>query len=135
MTNYKILSKAKNVVCLDESLYDYVEREKSITRTGRIEERLEKRELAAKEAIEFFYNDADILPAAEISLLLSKFAYLDFAISEKIDQKKYGEDAEKWIKTHFKNYKNNKYLTSKIKFYYFLLSIGLYKVFRKIRHE
>ena len=51
LTTYKVMSKAKKVVFVDESLYNYVERGGSITKEEKVEERLIKREQAAKEAI------------------------------------------------------------------------------------
>ncbi len=134
LTIYKVLSKAKKVAYLDKSLYSYVDRDESIMNTGRIQDRLAMRELAAREAIEYFKDNDDLLSAARISLLLAEFAYLDFAIGKKNDWR-FGHHAKKWIKTHSEEYKRNSYLTAKLKLYYFLLSIGLYEAFRKIRHE
>lgn len=134
LTTYKVLSKARKVAYLDEALYCYVERGDSIMKTGRIEERLEMRELAAKEAIQYCKNDDDLESAAEVSLLLAKYAFLDRAIGGKIG-KKYGEDAARWIKLNMTKYKNNKYMTKKLKIYNCLLNIGLYKVFRRIKNE
>lgn len=134
LTTYKVLSKAGRVAYLDEALYCYVERGDSIMKTGRIEERLEMRELAAKEAIQYCKNDDDLESAAEVSLLLAKYAFLDRAIGGKIG-KKYGEDAARWIKLNMTKYKNNKYMTKKLKIYNCLLNIGLYKVFRRIKNE
>ena len=116
LTTYKVLSKARKVAYLDEALYCYVERGDSIMKTGRIEERLEMRELAAKEAIQYCKNDDDLESAAEVSLLLAKYAFLDRAIGGKIG-KKYGEDAARWIKLNMTKYKNNKYMTKKLKIY------------------
>ena len=137
LTTYKVLSKAGKVAYLDEALYCYVERGGSIMKTGGIEERLEMRELAAKEAVEYFKDNKDLEQAAKIALLLAKYAYMDFAISGKI-AKKYSEAAKKWIKEHKKEFVGNKYLTKKLKIYNLMstnLGGGLYLVFRKIRHE
>ena len=137
LTTYKILSKAEKVAYLDEALYSYVERGDSIMKTGRIEERLEMRELAAKEAMEYFKDDRDLKQAAEVALLLAKYAYIDFAINGKI-AKKYGEAAKKWVKEHKKELVYNKYLTKKLKIYNLIstnLGGGLYLAFRKIKHE
>lgn len=134
LTTYKVLSKAGRVAYLDEALYCYVERGDSIMKTGRIEERLEMRELAAEEAVEYFKDNIDLEQAAEVALLLAKYAFLDRAIGGKIG-KKYGEDAARWIKLNMTKYKNNKYMTKKLKIYNCLLNIGLYKVFRRIKNE
>ena len=92
------------------------------------------RELAAEEAVSYFKKDSDLEQAAEVSLLLAKYAFLDRAIGGKIG-KKYGEDAARWIKLNMTKYKNNKYMTKKLKIYNCLLNIGLYKVFRRIKNE
>lgn len=137
LTTYKVLSKARKVNYISQSLYEYVERKNSIMGEGKIEERLLVRERAVKEAVEYFKNNADLKQAAEISLLLAEYAFLDFAISGKID-KKYGEIAKKWIKKHKKEYVDNKYLTNKLKIYNLMstnLDGGMYWAFRKIKHE
>ena len=137
LTTYKVLSKARKVVYLDEALYCYVERGDSIMKTGRIEERLEMRELAAKEAMEYFKNDKDLEQAAEVALLLAKYAYVDFAINGRV-KKRYGELARRWIKEHKKDFVNNRYMTKKLKIYNLMstnLGGGLYLAFRKIKHE
>lgn len=134
---YKILAQAKKVSYLDKSLYRYVERKESIMKTEKTEDRLMARELAAKEAIEFFKNDIDLKQAAEVSLLLANYAFLDFAIGGKID-KKYGEQAKKWIKEHRDDFVGNKYITKKLRTYNLASAkVGgvVYWIFRKIIHE
>lgn len=134
---YKILAQAKKVSYLDKSLYCYVERKESIMKTGKIEERLMMRELAAEEAIEYFKNDKDLRQAAEVSLLLAKYAYLDFAISGKIKQS-YGEVAKKWVREHRNDFVDNKYMTKKLRIYNLAstkISGAVYWIFRKIIHE
>lgn len=136
LTTYRILAKAKKVTYVPLSLYSYVERKNSIMGEGKIEERLVTREVAAKEAMGYFRNNANLREAAEISLLLAKYAFLDFAIAGKIDVK-YGEMARKWIKEHKKGFRDNKYLTNKLRFYNLIstnLGGGMYWVFRKIVH-
>lgn len=137
LTTYKVLSKARRVVYLDEVLYCYVEREGSIMQIGKLEEKLEMRELAAKEAVDYFSDDGDLKQAAEIALLLAKYAYLDFAIAGRIN-KNSGEAARRWIINNTRKYKTNKYLSKKLKIYNILSTkIGGagYLIFRKIRHE
>ena len=105
--------------------------------TEKAEGRLAMRELAAKEAVEYFSKNKDLKQAAEISLLLAKYAYLDFAIAGKVS-KNDGEVAREWIKDNVSNYKTNKYLSKKLRLYNILSTkaggIG-YLAFRKIRHE
>lgn len=137
LTTYKLLARAQTVSYVDESLYHYVNRAKSITKNDKKEEKLKVRELAAREAIEYFKKDKDLLEAAKVSLLLSKYAFLDFAISGVID-KKYKKEVLKWLKENVKNYKANKFVTSKLKMYNILSTkLGgiFYVLFRKIRHE
>lgn len=137
LTTYKILAKAKKVSYVDKSLYHYVDRKDSIMNTEGAKGRLAMRELAAKEAVDYLYDDNGLRQAAEIALLLAKYAYLDFAIAGRIN-KKDGEVARKWIVNNVGKYKNNKYLSRKLKIYNILSTkiggVG-YLVFRKIRHE
>lgn len=137
LTTYKVLAGAEKVVYVNETLYCYVDRKDSIMKTGKTEARLATRELAAKEAVKYFKNDTELKQAAEVSLLLAKYAYLDFAISGKIE-KKYGELAKIWIRCHKKDFVGNKYLTKKLKVYN-LMSANFggasYYLFRKIIHE
>ena len=137
LTTYKVLAKAKKVSYIDKSLYCYIDRKDSIMNTEKAEGRLAMRELAAKEAVEYFSKNKDLKQAAEISLLLAKYAYLDFSIAGKVS-KNDGEVARKWIKDNVSNYKTNKYLSKKLRLYNILSTkaggIG-YLAFRKIRHE
>lgn len=137
LTTYKVLSEADTVVYLAESLYEYVERENSITSAEKIEERLEAREAAAVAAIEYFGNDTELEQAAKVSLLLAKYAYLDFAIAGRIN-KKQGDEARRWILKHRKEYSDNRYMSGKLKMYNCMsTNIGgaVYWLFRKIKHE
>lgn len=137
LTTYKLLAKAKNVSYINKSLYYYIDRKSSIMNTEKIEGRLAMRELAAKEAVDYFCNHNDLRQAAEISLLLAKYAYLDFAIAGKINEND-GRKARRWITENANKYKGNKYLSKKLKIYNILSTkiggVG-YLVFRKIRHE
>ena len=136
-TTYKLFSKAENIMYISEPLYVYVDRKSSLMNTAKVEGRLKERESVAKEAVEYFKNDVDLKQAAEVSLLLAKYALLDFAIAGKIEPK-YGSLAKEWIKKHKKNFANNKYLTDKLKFYNLIsTNFGgrIYWLFRKIIHE
>lgn len=136
-TTYKLFSKAEKIMYISEPLYVYVDRAGSLMNIAKVEGRLRERELVAGEAIEYFKNDADLKQAAEISLLLAKYALLDFAIAGKIELK-YGSLAREWIKKHKKDFANNKYLTDKLKFYNLIsTNFGgkVYWLFRKIIHE
>ena len=137
LTIYKVMSKAKKVVFVDEALYNYVERGNSITNKEKTEEKLIKREQAAREAIQFFDKEKKLKDAAKVSLLLSQYAYLDFALNKKID-KEYVAKARGWILSHKKDYSKNAFMTKKLKLYNTLISImggKLYFLFRKVRHE
>lgn len=137
LTTYKVLSKADTVVYLAESLYEYTERENSITSVEKIEERLEAREAAAVAAIEYFRNDTELEQAAKLSLLLAKYAYLDFAIAGRIN-KRQGDEAREWIMEHRKEYSNNRYMSRKLRTYNCMsANMGgvAYWLFRKIKHE
>lgn len=134
LTTYKLMSKAKKVTYIDESLYIYVERKGSITASEKIEERLLMREKAAKEAVEYLGNDKDLKAAAEVGLLWAKYNFLNYALKNEIDEK-YEKETLVWLEQNVANYKNNKYMTAKLKTYNLMSTrFGglLYKIFRKI---
>lgn len=135
LTTYKLYSKAKKVSFIPKSLYNYRKRPGSITEANKKELHLEMRELAAREAIAHLESDNDLKQAAEISLLLAKFAWLDNALSDRVD-KKYIEESLSWLKTHKKDFSKNKFLSRKLKCYLELSTnlngIG-YKLFRKVK--
>lgn len=134
LTTYKLLSRSEKVQYILDSLYEYVVRDGSIMHSGKKEEQLEMRELAAREAIEYFKNDKELEQAAEICLLWAKYHYLNEAIFGHID-KKYEQESLKWLKENVEKYRNNKFLTKKL-YIYNMLSTFLkgsgYRVFRKI---
>lgn len=134
LTTYKLMSKAGKVSYIDKSLYVYVERKGSITASEKVEERLLMREKAAMEAIDYFDDNKDLKAAAEICLLWAKYNFLNYALKNEIDEK-YEKEAFIWLKQNVANYKNNKYMTAKLKTYNLLSTrFGglLYKIFRKI---
>lgn len=137
LTTYKLLSLAEKVVYISDALYVYLRRENSITGSDKKEERLRARELAARSAMDFFKKNGELSSAAKVSLLLAKYAFLDAAISGKVDAE-CGENALKWIRSNAFLYMNNPFMTKKLELYNRLnmkLDGKLYRVFRKIRHE
>jgi len=140
LTTYKLLAAAKKVAYTSKSLYIYNDsRAGSIMETSKKEEQLMAREKAAEEAVKYFKDDKrkGLGAAAEVSVLLSKYAFLDFAVGKKID-KKYQKEMLRWLKKNWKYYKKNKMLSKKLKAYGALsTSMGgiLYILFRKIKHE
>ena len=141
LTTYKILAVAKKVAYIDKALYIYNDdRAGSIMNTGKEEERLMAREKAAEEAVKYFsgkdFSDG-LVAAAKVAVVLSKYAFLDFAIGKKID-KKYQKEILRWLKKNWKFYKKNKKMSRKLRAYGALsTSLGgvLYILFRKIKHE
>ena len=140
LTTYKLLAAAGKVAYTSKSLYIYNEnRDGSIMNAGKVEERLMAREKAAEEAVKYFSgsNSKGLTAAAEVAVLLSKYAFLDFAIGKKVD-KKYQKEMLRWLKKNWKFYKKNKSLSKKLKAYGVLsTSLGgvLYILFRKVKHE
>ena len=135
LTTYKLLSRAKKVSYVPDILYMYTKRSDSIMSTIKIEERLTMRECAARESIEFFAKDEELKDAAKIALLTAKFAFIDASIEKKINKKFYEKNIG-WVRENMKEYKNNKYLTQKLRLYLCLVRIfdGVgYKLFRKIK--
>lgn len=131
LTTYKILAKAEKVAYVPKSLYCYVKRPGSIMSEAKLVERLSARQRAADEAVKYFRNEADLRQAAEIAVLTAKYAFMDAAAKKKLDKNYYILNAE-WIKKYKLEFKKNKFMTKKLKFYNFLNSVGLYKIFRTI---
>ena len=131
LTTYKILAKAKKVCYVPKSLYCYVKRSGSIMSEVKLVERLGARHKAAKEAVKYFREDKDLRQAAEVAILTSKYAFMDAAVKKKIGWEYYVLNSE-WVKEHKHEFKNNKFMTRKLKFYNFINSVKLYKVFRTI---
>ena len=137
LTTYKLYAEAKNVAYIGDSLYEYVERDDSITGDGEKEDRLLAREKAAREAVEYFDDRRRLKKAAEIALYTANLAYMDFAINGKIG-KSYYYTGKEWIIKNEKKLRKNPFLTKKLKLYLNLITRcgGLgYLIFRKVRHE
>lgn len=137
LTTYKLYAEAKNVAYIGDSLYEYVERDDSITGDGEKEDRLLAREKAAREAVEYFDDKKRLKKAAEIALYTANLAYMDFAINGQISKSLYYTGKE-WILKKEKKLRKNPFLTKKLKLYLNLITRcgGLgYLLFRKVRHE
>ena len=136
LTTYKLLARASKITTLSDKLYFYRRREGSIMAEQDLLARLKVKECAAKEAIKYFDENPDLKQAAEVALLLSKFAYLDNIASGKIHNQELWQKTIKEIKASKKAYQKNPYLTKKLKLYLKLLNApASYKTFRKIIHE
>lgn len=136
LTTYKLLSSATRVVSTPKQLYYYRRRAGSITKKNSIMVQLQSKEDAAIEAIGFFSGHDSLKKAAEISLLLSRFAYLDNIASKKIDDDKKWDQIVNSIKNERTYYMANPFLTKKLKLYLHLIRLPLlYKIFRLIIHR
>ena len=137
LTTYKILAAAKKVSYMPKTLYVYLERTGSITSKDKKEKRLIARERAAQEAVRYFADRAKLRDAAEIALLTANLAFVDFAINKEIDEK-YFEKCWKFVRKNKNELMKNQFMTAKLKMYVKMITKGnggLYRVFRKIRHE
>ena len=114
LTTYKLYSKAKKVTFVSESLYHYRQRENSITNQQSKEQHLELRERAAYEAIDYFAHDKKLKSAAELSLLLNYFAWLDNALQNRVPVEYVAESLD-WLRSHRDSYSRNPFLTAKLK--------------------
>lgn len=132
LTTYKLLSKSTKVRYISDSLYEYIERNDSIMGKGDKEEQLKMRELSAEEAIAYFKNDEELEQAAKICLLWAKYHYLNEALFGNID-KKYEKETLEWLKKNIKSYKNNKFLTRKLRIYNTLNTVFGGKLYRILR--
>ena len=136
LTTYKLLARAKKVVYLDLALYRYFRRNNSITKQTNQLVFCERREEAAEAAVRFFQN-SDEAEAAEYSLLLAYFKYIDFALSGRIE-KKYFKIYRQKILERRAEFLRLKCLDGKRKLYLNLVGslYGLpYIWFRKIKNE
>ena len=137
LTTYKLYSVAKNVQYLEDILYFYQRKNSRITKdfssTEKTLKRLQVKEQMAIEAQKYFKNP-DLKYAAEISLLLAYFAFIDNSISSHIDKKYFSIYRQKALNL-LKQNRNNSSLTKKLRFYSILLSSPqgiFYQIFRKI---
>ena len=136
LTTYKLLARAKKVVYLDLVLYRYFRRNNSITKKTNQLVFCERREEAAEAAVRFFQN-SDEAEAAEYSLLLAYFKYIDFALSGRIE-KKYFKIYRQKILERRTEFLQLKCLDKKRELYLNLVGslYGLpYIWFRKIKNE
>ena len=131
LTTYKILAAARVVKYIPGSLYNYVVREGSIMNSADLISRLNAREKAAKEAVEYFADDEELKQAAEIAILTAKLAFMDAAAKGKIDKKYFKVNSE-WIKKHNNMFRKHKFMNKKLNLYLILNNLGLYKIFRTI---
>ena len=137
LTMYKIISRANKVSYLGDTLYHYEERDGSITKSEDNIEKLKARERAAREAINYFSEDEELVAVARVSLLLAKYAYIDAALSGKIGEKYYKENRE-WIKEQADDYNRNKFLTKKLKIYNNMNLVcngSFYRLYRRVCHD
>lgn len=138
LTTYKIYSVAKKVTYLMEPLYQYYRRQGSITDKATTLQRLTIKERAATEAIDFFAKEnASLRAAAHVSLLLAKFAYIDAAMRGEIATA-HAKKSLRWIKSHTPEYRKNRELTPKLRFYLTLANLmngKPYYLFRRFIHE
>ena len=137
LTTYKLYSVAKNVQYLEDILYFYQRKNSRITKyfssTQKTLKRLQVKEQRAIEAQKYF-KTPDLKYAAEISLLLAYFAFIDNSITHHIDRKYFSIYRQK-VHDLLDGKSENTFLTAKLRFYIKLLisPLGfLYQIFRKI---
>lgn len=134
LTTYKLLKKAKKVAYVDSSIYNHFFRANSITAIEKNEIRLRAKTAAAKNALREFKKDTELTNAANFSLLLSYFQFIDFSIKKKVP-KKYFEMYRKKIIKDKKAFLKNPFCDKKRHFYIILITIfsgRFYKLFRKL---
>lgn len=135
LTTYKLLAAAKTVIYFNTPLYYYYKRKGSITDCADLLTRLKLKEQAAYEAKTYFKNSPKLLAAADVAILLAKFAYLDNIIQGHLPQTELFADSLKFIHENSARYRKNPLLTNKLRLYLRLTSAKnafLYRLFRKI---
>lgn len=133
LTTYKVVSKAKKVSTVCESLYNHELRDGSIMNVSKTAERLSAKVQAAKDAMEFFKDDSSLFSAAEYSLVLAYFQFVDYAARGEIDGSYFKEYRSKILKIKNRYFKNP-YRDKKRTAYIRMLEVanGLpYRVFRR----
>lgn len=136
LTTYKLLSRAKKVSYISAALYNYVRRENSISFTTSDFKRDKMREKTVLEAKKFFEGNAKLLEANEMARLLMYFKFVDHSIAGRVE-KKYFRLFRSRIMRRRKDFRKNKFVDRKRRFYISLLSIfggKFYILFRKINH-
>lgn len=132
LTTYKLYAAAGKVAYMAEDNYVYEEqRAGSIMNLVKNEERLDVRLAAALEACEYFKQNKTLRDAAEVSVLLARFAFIDAAIKGEVGQNCLCKNV-KWIKDNWRYLKINPKMTRKLRVYIFLLRFNVYKIARKI---
>ena len=127
LTTYKLYFKAKKVSFIESPLYNYVRREKSITKKEKTTSRLKMKLAAAREAKKYL-KDTELFADAEFSEILAFYQFLDFSIKREIPKEHFSKYREKILNSKIS-------LDRKRKLYRALLipcSGFFYKVFRKL---
>lgn len=127
-TTYKLYANAKKVSYIEQPLYNYVRREKSITLKEKTITRLNAKLTSIKEAKKYFKKDRNILPAVELSEVLAYYQFIDFSIKKEIPKNNFKKYREKVLSSSAK-------IDKKRSFYRLLLAPfnGIfYKLFRKL---
>lgn len=135
LTTYKLLAAAKKVIYFSAPLYQYYKRKGSITDRSKLLDQLKIKEQAANEAKVYFQNQTKLSQAADIALLLSKFAYLDNIIKENLPKNELYDENLKFIQANATHYHKNPLISKKLKFYLRLINTKnafAYRLFRKI---
>lgn len=134
LTTYKLYAVAKKVAYVSETLYNYVTRDGSIMNDTGTYERLTMREKAAEEAVQYFDGDVDLKKAAEVALLTAKYAFVDAGLRGEVPKYAMQENIS-WIKSNLGLFRENRYMTWKLRMYNMMCYIGtgqLYKIFRRV---
>lgn len=137
LTTYKLFFHAQKIAYIPDELYVYQRTHSEITKNRYSEEktlkRLQVKEQMAIEAGQYL-QESNLKLAADVALLLSYFAFLDYAISRQINKSYYDAYLMKTRKLTSSQFKNP-FLTKKLRFYLKLIRSPhgiLYQIFRKI---
>ena len=133
LTTYKLFSTAEKVSYTSEVLYNHTFRAESIMGSSETTKRLNAKLTAAKNSINEFKNDAELSSAANYSLLLSYFQFIDYSARNEIGEKYFLSFRKKILKDK-KSFLKNPYCDAKRRLYIFLLRLFNGKIYRLFRH-
>lgn len=134
LTTYKVVSKAKKVSTVCNSLYQHLVRSDSIMHISQTTERLSAKIRAAEDAMKYFKDNSSLFYAAEYSLILAYFQFVDYAARGEIEETYFDEYRSKILKMKDR-YSRNPFKDRKRTAYIKMLEFSSGKPYRAFRRK